>query len=82
VKCTASPQEAAVASVVHMVIASLGAEKSQHANKIVDIGVLPAGYRVDVLDGHESLGDTKNLFVFLNLPLYEDTRSGCDDVGS
>ena len=79
-KCTASPQKAAVASIVHMVIASLGTEKSQHANKIVDIGVLPAGYRVDVLDGHESLGNTKNFFVTLNWPLYEDTRTGCDDV--
>jgi hypothetical protein len=54
--------------------------KSQHANNIVDIGVLPAGYRVNVLDGYESLGDTKNFFVALNLPLYEDTRTGCDDV--
>jgi len=63
-----------------MVIASLGTEKGQHANKIVDRGFLLAGYRVDVLDGYESLGDTKNFFVTLNLPLYGDTRSGCDDV--
>jgi hypothetical protein len=63
-----------------MAIVSLGTEKSQHANKIVDIGVLPAGYRVDVLDGHESLGDTENFFVTLNLPFYEDTRTGCDNV--
>jgi len=82
VKCAASPQEAAVACIVHMAIASVGTEKSQHANKIVDIGVLPAGNRVDILDGHESLGDTKNLFVTLNLPLYEDTRAGCDNVWS
>jgi hypothetical protein len=63
-----------------MAIASLGTEKSQHANKIVDIGVLLAGYRVDILDRHESLGDTKNFFVTLNLPLYEDTRTGRDNV--